>query len=202
MQNKIDSASTASSVIRGKWATFQIESVNSRTRWDVKARALIQNSNYLPQITTHWLAYPNLKDASVKLLSTIGEWTPHGGGKPQVLKAIEAGTEAALHAVREGNAQAKVVTGCYLFRMAEVAAEIANFNTFGIGAHPFKENIGWAVGSEDIYEWSRKNGFTAARTEERDNLGEDERRGVVIKLLSSCASARDVGMALRYEHFL
>lgn len=197
-----DTAIATGSVVTSKTASFEIQSVNGRTRWDAKIRSIILKSELSSQITTHWLAYPNLRDASLKLLSSIGEWAPHKEAKPQILKAIEAGTDAAIIAVREGNAQAKVVTGCYLYRMAEVAAEIARYNTYGIGVHPFKETIGWAVGCEDIYEWGRKHGYTAARTEDRDNLGEDERRGVIIKLLSSCASARDVGMALRYEHFL
>lgn len=183
-------------------AAFHIKPVKNKGKWEAKVRKIIKDSNLYPLICTHWLAYPNLKEASAKLLGSIGDWAPDAGAKPQILKAIELATDAAIQTVREGNSQAKVVTGCYLFKLAEVAAEIVTYSTRGIGENIFEETETWSVGSEDIYDWSRRHNYKAARTEKREHVGEDERRGVMIKLLSNCASARDVGIALRYEHFL
>lgn len=145
-----------------------------------------------------WAAYPNLQDATSKLLNRITIAWP-SRIKPSE-SAIVVATAKAVKAVKKGIAlgdrsRAQVVA-TYLNALATVADDVASIRAWG---YLGKSQERWTLEDGDLWVWAGGRRFTGIKFFAVDDPNPNDVAGTRIKLLCAIATTRDVGLVGRYH---
>lgn len=145
-----------------------------------------------------WGAYPNLEDATHRLLNKISiAWPARAAPEDS---AVVAATIKAVRAVKEcitnGDRSRAQVVGVYLAALASVADDVATVRAFGCLG---KNEERWTLEDADLLSWVHAHGFSELKFFPVDDPNPNELAGTRMKLLCAIASTRDVGLVGRYH---
>lgn len=146
-----------------------------------------------------WAAYPNLEDATSKLLSRLSISWP--SQEDSAKSAVALATIKAIRAVKRGidageRSRAQVVAA-YLSGLATVAEDVAAVRVWG--CHGAKSQERWSLEDSDLAEWVERKGFDEVKFFSVDQPNQTEVAGTRMKLLCAIATTRDVGLLGRYH---
>lgn len=147
-------------------------------------------------LRTIWSAYPNLEEATQKLLHKISiVWPSRDDPEvPAVVKATIKAVQAVKHSIEIGERSRAEVVAAYLHELATVADDVAAIKVLGIHG---KQHLRWTLEDPDLWQWLGANGFDEIKFLMIDEPNPNEVAGTRIKLLCAIATTRDVGLVGR-----
>jgi hypothetical protein len=144
-----------------------------------------------------WAAYPNLQDATSKLLNRISIAWP-SRLKPSESAIVVAATkavEAVKRGIAVGDRSRAQVVATYLNALATVADDVAAIRAWG---YLGKNQERWTLEDGDLWVWAGGRRFTGIKFFAVDDPNPNDVAGTRIKLLCAIATTRDVGLLGRY----
>lgn len=146
-----------------------------------------------------WLAYPNLRVATEKLLAIFSLSWPlaRDRARSMVIEAAIVGIRAVKQAIKRDERTRAHVVAKYLGGLASAAEESAHLQAWGV--HRNRPVEQWTLDQESFGDWVSRNDFQEVRFYEVNDVNRNEVDGTRMKVLCSIASARDVGVVTRYS---
>lgn len=145
-----------------------------------------------------WTAYPNLQDATSKLLNKISIAWPSRmkPSEPAIVMATVKAVKAVKRGIANGDRSRAQVVAAYLTSLATVAEDVASVRAWGYFG---KSQERWTIEDGDLWSWAGSRRFTGIKFFAVDDPNPNDVAGTRIKLLCAIASTRDVGLVGRYH---
>jgi hypothetical protein len=146
-----------------------------------------------------WIGYPNLQRAAFGLVEQLSaDWPCRG--QPDASAAIQAVVLAirdVCHGLERRENSREQITANFLQGLASAAADTAGTVAWGFrGVKPVEPFELWSGSFE---RWCRDNALTDVRFYRSGGPSSCETEGTRLKLLCAVATARDVGIAIRWR---
>lgn len=145
-----------------------------------------------------WMAYPNLREATSKLVGLLSSSWPSAQGfdKSAVIEAVLAAVGRVKGGLERGENGRDFVVANYLAGLGGAAEDLVRLQAWGcIKERPVEQWI--HEDKRPFVEWANLGGFTEIRFYRRRQADYRELTGTRFKLLCAVASAKDVGAAAR-----
>lgn len=144
-----------------------------------------------------WSAYPNLEEATYRLLSrlTISWPSQEDASQSAVAVATIKAVRAVKRGIEQGERSRSEVVSAYLGGLSSVATDVAAVRVFG--CHGTKSQERWSLEDADLGDWVQSNGFDQVKFFPVEELNPNDLAGTRMKLLCSIATTRDVGLVGR-----
>lgn len=158
--------------------------------------AELTNTGLQDDLRTIWSAYPNLEEATQKLLQKISIVWPsrEDPNLSAVVKATIKAVQAVKHSIDVGERSRAQVVAAYLQELATVADDVATIKALGVHG---KNQQRWTLEDPDLWKWLGDSGFDEIKFMAVDEPNPNEVTGTRIKLLCAIATTRDVGLVGR-----
>lgn len=159
----------------------------------------VVEAGFIEDLKSIWSAYPNLEEATGRLLSRITFAWPsrEKACSPAIALATIKAVKAVKRSIASGERSRTHVVGAYLGGLSSVAEDVACVRVWGY----CKDNTQklWTVDDADLAVWIAENGFTDVKFFTLDETSQNEITGTRMKLLCAIASTRDVGLVGRFH---
>lgn len=146
-----------------------------------------------------WLAYPNLRVATEKLLAIYSLNWPlaRDSERSMVIEAAIEGVREVKRSIQRNERSRSHVVAGYLRGLAMAAEDSAHLQAWGV--HRNRPVEQWTLEQESFGDWVSRNDFQEVRFYEVSDVSRNEVEGTRMKVLCSIASTRDVGVVARYS---
>lgn len=145
-----------------------------------------------------WMAYPNLREATSKLLGLLSSSWPCANGfdKSAVVEAALGAIGRVKGGLERGENSRDFVVANYLAGLGGVAEDLVKLQAWGFLKDRAVEQ--WSIEDKKPFlDWANLGGFTEIRFYRRRHADYRELMGTRFKLLCAVASAKDVGATAR-----
>lgn len=158
----------------------------------------VSKANRLADLRGIWIAYPNLKEATERLLELISTvWPGKGGNVSALSEAVLRSIERVQRGMERGETTRDFVVANYLAGLGSIAEDVVALNAWGYVRDTPQEQ--WRLELSSFSRWANGTGFSEIRFLKRTHANPSEVEGTRLKILCSIASAKDVGIVSRYH---
>ena len=145
-----------------------------------------------------WEAYPNLQDATSKLLNKISISWPSRSDPcvPAIVAATERAVLGVKRGISNGDRTRSQVVAVYLNGLASIAEDVASVRACG---YKGRKQEKWTVEDTDLFTWLNYRQFSGIKFYSVGEPNPNDIVGTRIKLLCAIASTRDLGLVGRHH---
>jgi len=160
--------------------------------------ATLQLAGMSSDLTPLWFTYPNLKEATTKLLEILSiDWPASTDlGKSAVVCATGMALARVKQGVKGGESAREFIVSNYLAGLAAVAEDVVLLRAWGYVKDRAIEQ--WNLEQGGFQKWASERAYTEIRFVSNPQLNMNEIKGTRMKLLCAIASAKDVGVVTRF----
>ena len=174
---------------------FQVEPLGDDKKQSMVLSGLFVGRPMEASVRSHWMAYPSLKAACIRLMAIIGpQWRTSEELPPLIVECIEDATHEAVRAVQEDGLKANHVVAVYLSALADCALVTCSYVT---SATRGQVRVRWPPLTMPVAQWAEANANLEAVVESGQKPTDAHQDGLKSQLLTQIATPTEVGMVMR-----